>query len=57
MIWDKFLKDIAAGKKTMVDLIEHATLAFDQREEWCMKVVALQKKAQNDFLAHSEVCI
>lgn len=55
LIWDQLLKNIAAGKKSMIDLIEHATLAFDQREEWCLKVIALQKKAQNDLLVHSEV--
>lgn len=55
IIWDKLLKDLATGKKSMIDLIEQATLAFDQREEWCLKVIALQKKAQNDVLAHTEV--
>ncbi|KAJ8946146.1 hypothetical protein NQ314_008968 [Rhamnusium bicolor] len=38
----------------MVDLIEQATLAFDQREEWCSKLEALKKRAHNDFIAHSE---
>lgn len=41
----------------MVELIEQATIAFDQREEWGLKVIALKRKAQNDFLIHSEVKI
>ncbi|KAG5876655.1 hypothetical protein JTB14_029387 [Gonioctena quinquepunctata] len=53
-IWEKLLKDIGVGKKFMVELIEQAIVAFDQREEWCSKLVALKKRAQNDFLAHSE---
>nr|XP_023013517.1 coiled-coil domain-containing protein 63-like [Leptinotarsa decemlineata] len=53
-IWEALLKDISGGKKFMAELIEQATVAFDQREEWCSKLVALKKRAQNDFLAHSE---
>lgn len=55
VIWDKLLRDIHFGKKFMVDLIEQATLAFDQREEWCSKLEALKKRAQNDFITHTEV--
>ncbi|KAJ8911287.1 hypothetical protein NQ315_015290 [Exocentrus adspersus] len=54
LVWEKLIKDFNSGKKYMVDLIEQATLAFDQREEWCSKLEALKKRAQNDFVAHSE---
>lgn len=39
----------------MVDLIEQATIAFDQREEWCSKLDALKKRADIDLILHSEV--
>lgn len=55
MVWEKLIKELNSGKKYMVDLIEQATLAFDQREEWCSKLEALKKRAQYDFIAHSEV--
>ncbi|KAJ8981964.1 hypothetical protein NQ317_002138 [Molorchus minor] len=50
----KKVDDLNAGKKYMADLIEQATTAFAQREEWCSKLEALKKRAQNDFIAHSE---
>lgn len=39
----------------MVDLIEQATAAFDQREEWCGKLELLKKRMDTDQLLHSEV--
>lgn len=54
-IWEKLLKDINCGKKYMVDLIEQATAAFDQREEWCGKLELLKKRMDTDQLLHSEV--
>ncbi|XP_030747592.1 coiled-coil domain-containing protein 63 [Sitophilus oryzae] len=53
-IWEKLLKDVNAGKKYMVDLIEQAIIAFDQREEWCSKLIALKKRTEMDFVIHSE---
>ncbi|XP_050302473.1 outer dynein arm-docking complex subunit 1 [Anthonomus grandis grandis] len=53
-VWEKLLKDIHSGKRYMVDLIEQATIAFDQREEWCSKLDALKKRAEVDFVLHSE---
>ncbi|CAG9770746.1 unnamed protein product [Ceutorhynchus assimilis] len=53
-ICEKLLKDISVGKKFMVDLIEQATIAFDQREEWCSKLEALKKRAEVDYILHSE---
>ncbi|KAJ8957908.1 hypothetical protein NQ318_001905 [Aromia moschata] len=53
---DHLLKeiDLNLGKKYMADLIDQSTTAFVQREEWCSKLEALKKRAQNDFIAHSE---
>lgn len=53
-IWEKLLKDINCGKRYMVDLIEQATAAFDQREEWCGKLELLKKRMDTDQLLHSE---
>ncbi|XP_066149078.1 outer dynein arm-docking complex subunit 1 [Euwallacea fornicatus] len=53
-IWEKLLKDINTRKKYMADLIDQATIAFDQREEWCSKLEALKKRADMDCVLHSE---
>lgn len=36
----------------MLDLIEQATLAYDQREEWVSKLQILREKAQSDLNLH-----
>lgn len=36
----------------MLDLIEQATIAYDQREEWVSKLQFLRQKAHNELLAH-----
>ncbi|XP_076254367.1 coiled-coil domain-containing protein 63-like [Rhynchophorus ferrugineus] len=51
-IWDKLIKNLCIGKKFMIDLIEQATIAYDQREEWVSKLQFLRSKAHNDLLAH-----
>lgn len=38
----------------MLDLIEQATLAYDQREEWCSKLHALRFRSKNDLLLHGQ---
>ncbi|XP_056636600.1 coiled-coil domain-containing protein 63-like [Diorhabda sublineata] len=54
IIWESLLKEMQNRKKYMVELIEQASVAFDQREEWCTKLAALKKRAQSDYLAHTE---
>ncbi|CAH1982704.1 unnamed protein product [Acanthoscelides obtectus] len=51
-IWDKLINNLCIGKKFMLDLIEQATIAYDQREEWVSKLQFLRSKAHNDLLAH-----
>ncbi|KAK4878234.1 hypothetical protein RN001_010740 [Aquatica leii] len=41
-------------KKLMLDLIEQATVAYDQREEWCSKLHALRIRSRNDLMLHAE---
>ncbi|XP_015836480.1 outer dynein arm-docking complex subunit 1 [Tribolium castaneum] len=53
-IWEKLVFDLNMGKKYMLDLIEQATLAYDQREEWCSKLQALKIRAHNDVITHTQ---
>lgn len=39
----------------MLDLIEQANLAYDQREEWCSKLQALKARAERDLAEHTYV--
>lgn len=39
----------------MIDLIEQATIAYDQREEWCQKLQALRNRARSDLVSHTLV--
>ncbi|KAJ4448913.1 hypothetical protein ANN_00305, partial [Periplaneta americana] len=43
-----------AGKKMMVDLVEQATLAYDQREEAQNKLRALKDRGKQDLLQQSQ---
>lgn len=54
LLWEKLIGNLNQGKKFMLDLIEQATIAYDQREEWCTKLQALRTRAHNDLIAHSE---
>ncbi|KAJ3651791.1 hypothetical protein Zmor_017804 [Zophobas morio] len=53
-IWEKLIFDLNTGKKFMLDLIEQATMAYDQREEWCSKLHALKIRAHNDVIVHTQ---
>ncbi|CAH0555332.1 unnamed protein product [Brassicogethes aeneus] len=52
--WEQLLQDLKYGKKLMMDLIDQATLAYDQREEWSSKLEALKKRADQDLEVHTE---
>ncbi|GJQ72380.1 hypothetical protein Trydic_g3463 [Trypoxylus dichotomus] len=51
-VYDSLLKALVNGKKFMIDLIEQATLSYDQREECGEKLQALRIRARNDYLIH-----
>ncbi|XP_031330511.1 coiled-coil domain-containing protein 63 [Photinus pyralis] len=53
-VWETLVEDLNQGKKLMLDLIEQATLSYDQREEWCSKLHALRIRNRNDFMLHAE---
>lgn len=38
----------------MLDLIEQATLAYDQREEWCSKLAALRQRGTQELVQHTQ---
>ncbi|KAL3271761.1 hypothetical protein HHI36_022231 [Cryptolaemus montrouzieri] len=54
LIWEKLLETLSDGKKMMLNIIEEASSAYDQREEWCAKLHALKMKAKNDELLHTQ---
>lgn len=52
VMWDKLVTRLNDGKKHLMDLIEQATQAYDQREELCNKLQLMKDKGQNDKYAH-----
>lgn len=54
-MWGRLIDNLVKGKKFMLDLIEQATIAYDQRDECCLKLQALKTRAQTDFVGHSQV--
>ncbi|XP_022909909.2 coiled-coil domain-containing protein 63-like [Onthophagus taurus] len=53
-LWERVIKTLSHGKKFMIDLIEQATIAYDQREEWCHKLQALRTRAKSDLISHTQ---
>lgn len=54
-MWGRLIDNLTKGKKFMLDLIEQATIAYDQRDECCLKLQALKVRAKSDFILHSQV--
>ncbi|RVE45535.1 hypothetical protein evm_009800 [Chilo suppressalis] len=52
MIWRNQLKRLMDGKAQILELVEQAISAYDQREEWCAKLDALKEKAAIDYRKH-----
>lgn len=52
--WEKLISNINFGKRLMLELIEQATVAYDQREEWCTKFQALKNRALTDLMLHNQ---
>ncbi|KAF7378624.1 hypothetical protein HZH66_015411 [Vespula vulgaris] len=56
-LWNKLIGQLNAGKQIINDLIEQATLTFNQRDEEIDKTQALRERAMRDFDAHkTEMC-
>ncbi|KAL0818069.1 hypothetical protein ABMA28_008605 [Loxostege sticticalis] len=52
LIWRNQLKRLMDGKAQILELVEQAITAYDQREEWCTKLEALKEKAAIDYRKH-----
>ncbi|KDR10495.1 coiled-coil domain-containing protein 63 isoform X2 [Zootermopsis nevadensis] len=52
--FQQLVSRLNSGKKVMVDLIEQATLAYDQREESQNKLQALKERAKQDLQQQSQ---
>ncbi|XP_063833363.1 uncharacterized protein LOC135082496 [Ostrinia nubilalis] len=52
LIWRNQLKRLMDGKTQILELVEQAITAYDQREEWCTKLEALKEKAAIDYRKH-----
>lgn len=44
--WNRLIRSLTMGKRFMLDLIEQATVAYDQREEWANKMEILRRKSK-----------
>ena len=53
-LYQQLLLHLNTGKKVMVDLIEQATLTYDQREEAQSKLQALKDHGKQDLLVQSQ---
>ncbi|XP_051162078.1 coiled-coil domain-containing protein 63 [Leptopilina boulardi] len=56
-LYNKLVNKINAGKQVINDLIEQATIAFNQRDEELSKIYALRERGARDLKNHtSEMC-
>ncbi|KOC64933.1 Coiled-coil domain-containing protein 63 [Habropoda laboriosa] len=56
-LWNKFMSQLDTGKQIINDLIEQATIAFNQRDEELNKFQALRERGLRDLKTHvSEMC-
>ncbi|XP_044739405.1 coiled-coil domain-containing protein 63-like [Chrysoperla carnea] len=53
-LWNKMVINLTKGKKFMMDLVEQATMSYDQRDEWCGKLEALKERGKADLLQHTQ---
>ncbi|CAO1399879.1 unnamed protein product [Diamesa hyperborea] len=52
IMWHKMINKLNYGKRYIMDLVEQATNAFDQRDELCSKLQVLKDRGQNDRSNH-----
>ncbi|KAI4502988.1 hypothetical protein M0802_002032 [Mischocyttarus mexicanus] len=56
-LWNKLIGQLNTGKQIINDLIEQATVTFNQRDEEMNKIQALRERATRDLNAHTaEMC-
>ncbi|XP_066996668.2 outer dynein arm-docking complex subunit 1 [Anabrus simplex] len=54
LLYQQLISRLNTGKKIMLDLIEQATLAYDQREEAQSKLHMLKERGRQDMHIHSQ---
>ncbi|KAG5683354.1 hypothetical protein PVAND_012640 [Polypedilum vanderplanki] len=52
VMWQRMINKLNYGKRHILELVEQATNAFDQREELCTKLQILKERGQNDRTSH-----
>lgn len=52
VMWQRMINKLNYGKRHIMDLVEQATNAFDQRDELCSKLQILKDRGQNDRTGH-----
>ncbi|XP_006622407.1 coiled-coil domain-containing protein 63-like [Apis dorsata] len=56
-LWNKLIHQLNTGKQIINDLVEQATIAFNQRDEELNKIQALRERGLRDLRNHiSEMC-
>lgn len=51
-VYEKKLGGLEEGKRRMSELVERATSTFDQREDFCNKLAALEERNRGDVVQH-----
>ena len=51
-MWQRMINKLNYGKRHIMDLVEQATNAFDQREKLTSKLQVLKERGQNDKTNH-----
>lgn len=51
-MWQRMINKLNCEKRHIMDLVEQATSAFDQREELCTKLQTLKERGQSDKTNH-----
>lgn len=54
-MWNLKITEYDTGKKTIMELIDQSSLAFDQREELSNKLQLLTERNENDEIVHMQV--
>jgi coiled-coil domain-containing protein 63/114 len=52
IMWQRMINKLNYGKRFIMDLVEQAANAFDQRDELCSKLQILKERGMNDKQNH-----
>lgn len=54
-MWKLKIAEYEVGKKTIMELIDQSSLAFDQREDLSKSLHSLSERNENDEVIHMQV--